>query len=296
MRKEMILLLAALLGGCSAEPTSRGGIVSTNPCADQMLVELVPPERIAAISHYSEEAGATSIPLSVARRFRSTAGTAEEVIALRPDLVVTSSFTPVATRDAYKRAGLDVLLLDSPTSVAASERQVMQLADAVGAHSKGIAMVRRIEIALAAASPHPVRVQRSSDTIAGRCGQRGFSTSREANGTGCDPATLLYLSGDLVTGPGTLLDELLRRAGFHDAAPDYGLSHSGNLPLETIIDRPPDLILMPDLASRPAKLRAAVLQYRTRFGLFPRTLIDCGGPTIIPAVETLAAIRRKVTS
>ena len=269
MRKGTILLIAALLGGCSAQPASHGGIVSTNPCADQMLVELVPRERIAAISHYSQEADATSIPLSLARRFRSTAGTAEEVIALHPDLVVTSSFTPAATRDAYARAGLNVLLLDSPTSVAASEAQVMQLADAAGAHSKGIAMVRRIEIALQAAVPAPGTAGRS-------------------------PSTLLYISGNLATGPGTLLDELLRRTGFHDAARDYGLAHTSSLPLETIIDSPPDLILMPDLATRPAKLRADVLHYRTRLALFPRNLMNCGGPTIAAAAGTLAAIRRQV--
>ncbi len=46
------------------------------------------------------------MPLDMARRFRSTAGTAEEVIALAPDLVVASAFTPPATRAAFERAGL----------------------------------------------------------------------------------------------------------------------------------------------------------------------------------------------
>jgi iron complex transport system substrate-binding protein len=269
MWKGTILSIAMLLGGCSAQPTSHGGIVSTNPCADQMLVELVPRERIAAISHYSQEADATSIPLSLARRFHATAGTAEEVIALHPDLVVTSSFTPAATRDAYARAGLNVLLLDSPTSVASSEAQVMQLADAAGMHARGVAMVRRIELALQAAMP--------------------------AKGAAKDPTTLLYISGNLVTGPGTLLDELMRRTGFHDAARDYGLTHTASLPLEAIIESPPDLILMPDLATRPAKLRADVLQYRTRLALFPHGLMNCGGPTIAAAAQTLAAIRQQVT-
>ena len=87
------LALALLLAGCAQPPGGGGGIVSTNPCADAMLVHMVPPARIAAISHYSQTPGASSIPLALARRFRATAGTAEEVIALRPDLVVASSFT-----------------------------------------------------------------------------------------------------------------------------------------------------------------------------------------------------------
>ena len=54
---RLALPLALLLAGCSApvKPHAGGGaplrIVSTNPCADAMLFELVPPGRIAAISH-----------------------------------------------------------------------------------------------------------------------------------------------------------------------------------------------------------------------------------------------------
>ncbi|MGN6375481.1 MAG: ABC transporter substrate-binding protein [Sphingomonas sp.] len=260
------LAALALLAGCAPQPTRTGGIVSTNPCADAMLVALVPWDRIAAISDSSRRPGATSISPEVARRFPAIAGTAEEVIARRPDLVVASSFTPAATLDAYRRAGLQVVTLDMPGTVAASEAQVMKLADAAGLHARGVAMVRRIELALAGAAPAP--------------------------GDDARPAALLYVSGNLVTGGGTLLDELMRRAGLHNAAADFGLQHTGKLPLEDIIERPPDLIMMPDLADRPAALRANVLQYRTHLAVFPQRLINCGGPVIAPAVETLAAIRR----
>jgi iron complex transport system substrate-binding protein len=268
MRVVTILLGLMLLGACAPRGVRTGGIVSTNPCADAMLVELAPWDRINAISHYSKQREETSIPLDVAKNFDATSGTAEEVIARRPDLVVTSSFTPIATRKAYARAGLHVLMLDSPTSVADSERQVMQLADALRLHARGIAMVRRIEIALAKAKPAP--------------------------GDTARPSALLYLSGNLASGGGTLLDELLRRTGFRDAAADYGLHHTGNLPLEAIIERPPDVILMPSLEDRPSALRADVLQYRTRLALFPRRLENCGGPVIGEAATTLASIRRQI--
>jgi iron complex transport system substrate-binding protein len=261
-----ILLGLTLLAACAPRPGRTGGIVSTNPCADAMLVELAPWDRIGAISHYSKESAQSSIPAEVARHFDATSGTAEEVIARRPDLVVTSSLTPAATRAAYARAGLKVLTLDSPTSVAASEAQVMRLADALDLHARGIAMVRRIELALARSAP--------ADSVR--------------------PAALIYLSGNLVSGGGTLLDELLRRTGFRDAAAEYGLQHTGNLPLEAIIESPPDVILTPELDDRPSALRANVLQYRSRVALFPRALANCGGPVIGRAAERLAAIRRQV--
>jgi iron complex transport system substrate-binding protein len=265
MRRAIPLLL--VLGGCMApQAPGGGGIVSTNPCADAMLVELVPPRRIAAISHYSQDPAASSIPIDLAHRFRVTAGTADEVIALKPDLVVTSSFTPAASRAAYARAGLKLLLLDAPASIAASRAQVAALAEAVGATDKGRAMVARIDTAVAQAAPLPG-------------GPRA-------------PATLLYIGSNLVTGPGTLLDELMTKAGLRDAAGDYGLRHTGMISSERLVVRPPDLILMPDMTPRPAQRRASLLQGRSRFAAFPRTLVNCGGPTILPALRRLAAIRQ----
>jgi iron complex transport system substrate-binding protein len=268
-----ILPLALLLAGCSA-PTRApggGGIVSTNPCADAILIELVPDSRIAAISHYSQDPGATSIPLEVANRFASTTGTAEEVIALYPDLVVTSSFTPASTRNAYARAGLKTLLLDSPVTIAASKAQITQVAAAVGAVGRGRALNARIDRAVASAAP----------PAAGKA-----------------PAALLFIAGNLVNGSGTLLDELLTKAGFRDAAADYGLAFTGTLPIETIAAHPPRVILTPG-PSRTASLRARVLARtgaNTAEAAFPRNLVNCGGPTIIPAITRLAAVRRQLGS
>ncbi len=264
MRTTLALLA---LAGCSAVPGRGGGVVSTNPCADAMLVRLVPPSRIAAISWYSQAPGATSMPLAVARRFRATAGTAEEVIALRPSLVLTNSFTPPATREAYARAGLRTLVLNAPATVAASDAQVRQVAAALGAEAQGEAMVGEIERALGSPPILHGRVVR--------------------------PSALLFLSGDLATGPGTLLDELLTRAGFSNAAVRYGLHFTGRVPIETIAAHPPDVIFAPD-AGRTAGLRRRVLARvgaRTMEAGFPRDLINCGGPTIPRAMARLRAIR-----
>lgn len=261
------LLLPLLLAGCAtAESMGRGGIVSLNPCADQLLLALVPPARIAAISHYSQDPASSSIPIPLARRFRATAGTAEEVIALAPDLVVGTSFTPPATREAFARAGLRTLYLSSPTTIAESKAQVTELAEAVGAVPEGMAVNVRIDAAVA-------RARTDAATV---------------------PA-LLYIAGDLVSGGGTLLDEMMRLAGLRDAAAEYGLAMTGTLPVETILARPPALILSPDGGGRTASIRRRLLERtgaKVREVPFARTLINCGGPTIPAALDRLAAIRR----
>lgn len=260
------LPLALLTLTACAAPPRQGGIVSTNPCADAILATIA-PERLAAISHYSHDLGATSLPLAVARRYPAVAGTAEEVIARHPDLVVTDIFAPAATREAYTRAGLTVLTLDAPATIAASEAQVMTIAHAAGVPARGAAMVRAIEAAVS-----PVRRAR--------------------------PPVLLFIAGDLANGGGTLLDDMLARAGLRNAAADYGLSFTGTLPIETIAAHPPAAILS-DGDGRTADLRRRIL---ARSGAatveiaFPNTLMNCGGPTIVPALRRLAAIRMALTS
>lgn len=264
MIRAPLLLLAAALAGCaqhgSGARRDAGGIVSVNPCADAILLRLVPPERVAAISRYSQDPAATSIPLDLARRFRGTAGTAEEVIALEPDLVLASSFTPVATRDAFRRAGLRTLYLDAPATVAASEAQVRQVAAAVGQPARGETMVAAI--ARAADAPPP---------------------------RGPVPAALMFIAGDLANGGGTLLDEMMRRAGLRNAAADYGLAFTGSLPTELLVAHPPAVVIAPD-EGRIGALRRRLLP-DTRFARFDRTLVNCGGPTIVPAMARLRAIR-----
>src|SRR3546814_17452267 len=92
--------------------------------------------------------------------------------------------------------------------------------------------------------------------------------------------------------PISLLDELITHVGLRDAAADYGLQHTGRLPLETILGDPPQLIMAPEFSTRESAIRARVLTYRTRQAAFPRTPVNCGGPTIIPAVQHRPEARR----
>lgn len=270
MRSAALLFL---LAGCAAQPPRGGGIVSTNPCADAMLVELVPPRRIAAISHYSQDPASTSIPMNVASRFRVTHGTAEEVVAMRPELVIASSFTSPATREAYRRAGLKTLYLDSPVTIEASKAQVTELSTVLGAQEAGKAMNARIDSAVA-----------------------------DATWRGAQIPALIWIAGNLVSGGGNLLDEMMTRAGFSDHAAHYGLQFTGYLPIEHVIVDPPRVMLVPDEPGRMASSRAAQLRSRALAHLggkvgearFPRDLVNCGGPVIARAMTRLAEVRRSL--
>jgi iron complex transport system substrate-binding protein len=268
-------LLCLLAAGCAAPPPGGGGgIVSLNPCADAMLVELVPPERIAAISHYSRDPTTSSIAPDVARRFAVNNGTAEEIIALKPDLVIGDAFTSPSAREALGRAGVRTLYLGWSNTIDASRAQVRELAAAAGARPAGEAMVARIDSAVAAAR------------------------------TDAPPLpALLWIGGNMVSGGGTLLDEMMVKAGFSDHAAHYGLQQTSYLPIEHVLVDPPRVMLVPDQAGRDAASRASQLRSwalarsgaKVHQARFDRSLVNCGGPVIAKAITRLAQVRREVT-
>ncbi|MGK6356082.1 ABC transporter substrate-binding protein [Sphingomonas sp. DT-207] len=266
-------LLCLIVAGCAAPPSGGGGIVSLNPCADAMLIELVPAGRITAISHYSRDLAASSIAPEVARRFRVNNGTAEEIVALRPDLVIADAFTSSSTREALARAGIRTFDLGWASTIEQGRAQVRELAAAVDAVPAGEAMVSRIDRAVAAARTDGPAV----------------------------PA-LLWIGGNTVSGGGTLLDEMMVKAGFSDHAAHYGLQHTGYLPIEHVVADPPRVMLVPDGAGRDADSRAAQMRSwalarsgaQVHQARFPRSLVNCAGPVIAKAMTRLAEVRREV--
>lgn len=267
----MRVFLAAylFLAGCASPPPSHAGgelptIVSLNPCTDAILAEVADPAQILAVSHYSHDPRATSMPLAEARRFRATGGTVEEVLALAPDVVVGSDFMAPSTRAALDRLGLRVETVGIASSVEASEAQVRQLAALAGHPERGEALVRRIETTLA-----------------------------DARSDGPPVPAILWQPGGIVPGEGALVTELLRRTGFASQSAARGMAQADYLSLERLLADPPRVLLVagrergqghPALDAVPGLARAK----------FDPALLYCGGPTIEHAARRLAEIRRRL--
>ncbi|MFM7378574.1 MAG: ABC transporter substrate-binding protein [Erythrobacter sp.] len=264
------LLLALALAACApaaprpakdpAHPTpAHPTIVSLNPCLDAILVEIAPPEQVLALSHYSRDPASSSIPPATAARYGVTGGTAEEVIAAKPDLVLASIFLPQPTRHALERAGLRVETFGSPTMVAESAEQVRAVAALAGRAGEGEALAVKIT----APSPPSLRPLDA----------------------------LLWQEGEIVAGEQTLIVELLREAGFASDAARRGLRQAEPVSLEAVLADPPQVLLVAgDAAGQRHPVLAGQLK-TTHIAAFDPSLIYCGGPTIPKARARLAEIR-----
>lgn len=272
MGARALLLLVAAPALVSAATPRAPRIVSINPCLDAVLVRVADPAQIASISAYSRDARSSSIPLALARRFPANAGTAEEVVALRPDLVVAGGHVAPATVAALKRLRVPLAQFAVPATVGESVAQVRDLATRVGHPARGAALAARIE-----AAARPARVTRMS--------------------------ALIFGAGGLVPGAGTLPDDLLTRAGFRNASVGYGLARWDVLPLEHLVAAPPHVLFSVAAAEgagggggERAEHHPALRRLGPRLATvpFPARLMNCGGPTIIEAMALLRGARARL--
>lgn len=254
-----LLLLSACAPQSVAPMGERPTIVSLNPCSDAVLAQTTAPGQLLAISHYSHDPRSTSMDLATARRYRTTGGTVEEVLALDPDVVVASSFIAPATRAALTDLGIRVETVGIAGSVADSVAQVRQLAALAGDPAAGEALVRRIERAARPVAGEPVD-------------------------------TALWQAGGIVPGEGALVADLMRRAGLASHSAKRGMGQADYLPLERVLADPPELLLVAGSERGQSHPALAALP-QTRVAHFDPALTYCGGPTIPRAMERLKTLR-----
>jgi iron complex transport system substrate-binding protein len=270
-----LALVAAMMPASSAgaEPARR--IVSLNLCTDQILIDLVPPDRIRALSHVAADAATSSIT-DRARQFTRIRGDAEEVLALDPDLIVTTEFSTPTTISLLERLGRRVVKVPFAQDIAGVRDAVRRIAEAAGVAEAGNAIIAKLDRRLAALAAPP--------------------------GSGSAPSAIIYQVNGLASGRGTLEDEALQVAGFRNLAPELNLDPGGRVALEAIVAHPPDLLVLSgpsgeyrtvvaDNLSHPA-LAAAMRQRATLVVPWRHWL--CGTPYIADAIEALVAARQRL--
>lgn len=244
-------------------------IVSLNPCTDAILAEVADRRQILALSDYSRNPASSSMDVATARQFPAVSGSVEEVLALKPDIVVAGTFLPAATIAGFDRLGLKLVQLPIVGTVEESKAQVMELGRLVGHPERARALNARIDIALTKAAPP--------------AGEASVSA-------------IVWQSGGIVPGQGTLIADLLRRTGFLNLSAVRGMQQADVLPLERMLADPPRLILAAGdpRANEDRSLSHPALSALagTRRERLDPSLLWCGGPTLIRAAERLADVRR----
>ncbi|MEM6858151.1 MAG: ABC transporter substrate-binding protein [Pseudomonadota bacterium] len=262
------LAMIAFISACapntqrpSADPAQKT-FVSLNPCLDAILVEVAEAEQVLAISHYSHQPGGSRMAPELAAQFAFTGGTAEEIIALQPDIVLASIFLPPATKSALERAGLEIETFDIPRSVDVSVQQVRRMGQLVG---------------------NPEAAQALNTRIAAPRLEPPYKRP--------DPSVLLWQAGQITAGQKTLISRLIKDASFTSHSEALGLGQGDYVSLEQVVSDPPDLLLVAGQSAGQQHPALAMLE-GTRVHAFDPSLFYCGGPSIADARAELRALRQ----
>lgn len=145
------LSLLIVQGGCSvampaatAIPDRPMRVMSLNQCTDQLVLALLPPDRIASVTWLSRDPR-YSAQVEAARRVPVNHGSVEDVARTRPDLIVTDTFSNPAGRAMLRRLGYPVLELADSGDVAGIRRNVSTLAHALREDDRGRRLVAQMD-------------------------------------------------------------------------------------------------------------------------------------------------------
>lgn len=261
--KFALLILVYLILPTSSLQAEKPRVVSLNPCLDAILLHVADPEQVMAISHYSHDPNATSVALETSRQFPAVMNTAEEVIALNPDIVLAGQHTALATRNALSRLNIGMLLSAVPQNIEESKNQILEIAKAVEQLKRGERLVQQI------------------------------TALYETPYIGTPIPALLRDSSGLVPGKNTLIDSILTHTGFENIGATYGVNWWGIVPLEILMAQPPFVLLTDTAKPNRFMLHRATRRLKNYVYIehFPRSLLNCAGPTLLKTTRHLMAVR-----
>lgn len=269
-----VLLLAPvlLLAGCSpagGNPQQRApqGVVSIDYCADQMLLKLVPRERVKGVSQEADVDQYFAAPRAAGlARVRPDI---ESILRLNPAIVVKSYGGGPTLDAALAKANIKVVQLGYAGTLADIRTQMLETAQALDVDAAGQKSVANFDKQLSAIVSPRTR------------------------------PSLLYLTpGGVTTGMGSLIDDAIRAAGYRNYETRAGWR---SLPIERLSRAKPDVVLAAFFDNKAhnqdawSSARHPLVQSRLR-GVpvvkVPGSAVSCGNWLIGDVIEQLAALRR----
>jgi iron complex transport system substrate-binding protein len=205
-------------------------IVSTYLGADEVLAALVATERVVGVSAFVDDPATSNCHDAYPARVRRLHADPETIVSLAPDLVCVAGFTGSDALRLIIGARLPVVRWSRFDSFADVLTQIRLLGAAVGEEAR-------------------------AETLAG--GVEALLADLERRLAGARRVRVLYYDPPSYTmGRGTLLGEILNRAGGENVAEELGMIGPGQIGLETVLALEPEAIIMPNYAGNTPTLRA----------------------------------------
>jgi iron complex transport system substrate-binding protein len=215
-----------------AAPPQR--IVSQTLATDEILFALVDPARIVGVSTLALDPRYSNIVAEARARGAPPIRTAEDVIALRPDLIFVASYSRAEVIELLREGGAQVYRFDAFDSIADLLDNIRKTGRAVGADAEASRLVAEVEGRLARVLDRP----------------RGGRPLR----------VLSFLPTGDSAGANTTFDDIVRHAGAINVAAERGLTGFPRLSVEQVLAWDPDVLVAGAAPGEAGVVRAALLK------------------------------------
>ena len=251
-------------------------IVSLNLCTDELVLRLADRANIASITWLSKDAISANV-VDLAADLPANHGLAEEIIPLDPDLVVAGTFTARTAVAMLKATRFPVTEFGVAHSLADVRSGIRKMAALVGEPARGEDLVASFDRRLAEiGTPAP----------------------------GPRPTALVFNANGFTVGAGTLVDDIMTRAGLDNVAAHMKLGNYSQLPLEIAVRSDVDVLIISARRDGPPSLATALLDHpvlsklgpKTHIVVLPTNLWSCGGPEVAEAIARLRAAAQDVVA
>ena len=263
---------AALLVAGSADAEAPTRVVSMNLCTDQLAMLLADEGQLLSVSHIAFDPLASPM-VEEAAGYEKNHGQAEEIFAMRPDLVLAGVYSDPYTVGLLRRLGVDVVQFPLETDFDGIRANMLKMGEVLGQVDAAQRLVAQFDADLAALGPN---------------GEER-------------PSALLHYANNYTSGDKSLAHQILLAAGFANATTEAGITVAGSVPLERLVLLMPDLVISgqpyPGASRAEEVLDHPALRVLQQKQSGP-TLTDaewvCGTPFVLRAVARLVDIRERM--
>ena len=220
----LILLFSftAIVNAKGVQAKKYNHIVSLTLSGDEMLLGLVPENRIAGLSGKINEDKEISNVVDKAKKFPKIEGNEEVLMSLEPDLIIVADWLSKRITDIGAITGAKVYFYKTPNSYEEQKKLIRDLANLVEEKENGEKLIKNMDDRL-----------------------KALQNKIAKNYKGAKPRILMYTSFGTTSGKNTTFNDMVKLINGVNVVAEAGIDGFKDISKEKVIELNPDIIIVP---------------------------------------------------
>ena len=220
----LILLFSftAIVNAKGVQAKKYNHIVSLTLSGDEMLLGLVPENRIAGLSGKINEDKEISNIVDKAKKFPKVEGNEEVLMSIEPDLIIVADWLSKRITDIGAITGAKVYFYKTPNSYEEQKKLIRDLANLVEEKENGEKLIKNMDDRL-----------------------KALQNKIAKNYKGVKPKILMYTSFGTTSGKNTTFNDMVKLINGVNVVAEAGIDGFKDISKEKVIELNPDIIIVP---------------------------------------------------